>query len=545
MSKKIPIGLSDFKEIIEDNYYYIDKTKLIDDLIKDGSKVKLFTRPRRFGKTLNMSMLSYFFDIVNAEENRKLFKNLYIEKSKTFKYQGQYPVIFISLKDLKADNYELLIDNFRILISKLYRNYEFLLENINKYQFSTFEKILMKSSNLSELEDSLLSLMEALYKYYNKKVVLIIDEYDTPLVSAYTNNYYDKAIGLFRNFFSLALKDNEYLQMGIMTGILRVAKEGIFSGLNNLAVYTILDNKYSNFFGLTENEVKKALIDYQIEYKIDDVKEWYDGYKFGDNEIYNPWSILNFLSNKTLESYWINTSDNFLIKKILNNTDDVLIEELTEIFNYQSLEKSIDKSSNMIDLNNKKEIWQLLLFSGYLTIQNKTETTTDSYLLKIVNKEVHNFFKKTFIDNYLADESLFAKMMMSLLDKDLKAFEQHLQKILLLSFSYYDGAKEEKFYHNLILGMILYLDRRYKVHSNKEIGFGRYDIVLEPKNSNDIAYILEFKVAKSSEELERKVNEALEQIKSQKYDVDLKEKGYSILNIGMAFCGKEVKVKYL
>ncbi|MCI7223509.1 AAA family ATPase, partial [Fusobacterium sp.] len=342
-----------------------------------------------------------------------------------------------------------------------------------------------------------------------------------------------------------ALKDNEYLQMGIMTGILRVAKEGIFSGLNNLAVYTILDNKYSNFFGLTENEVKKALIDYQIEYKIDDVKAWYDGYKFGNSEIYNPWSILNFLASNKLESYWINTSDNFLIKKILNNTDDVLIEELTEIFNYQSLEKSIDKSSNMIDLNNKKEIWQLLLFSGYLTIQNKTETTTDSYLLKIVNKEVHNFFKKTFIDNYLADESLFAKMMMSLLDKDLKAFEQHLQKILLLSFSYYDGTKEEKFYHNLILGMILYLDRRYKVHSNKEIGFGRYDIVLEPKNSNDIAYILEFKVAKSSEELERKVNEALEQIKSQKYDVDLKEKGYNILNVGMAFCGKEVKVKYL
>ncbi|MDY4011194.1 MAG: AAA family ATPase [Fusobacterium gastrosuis] len=545
MSKKIPIGLSDFKTLIENDYYYVDKTNFIEDISTQVGQTLLFTRPRRFGKTLNMSMLRYFFDIVNAEENRKLFKNLYIEKSETFKYQGQYPVIFISLKDLKADNYELLIDNFRILISKLYRNYEFLLENINKYQFSTFEKILMKSSNLSELEDSLLSLMEALYKYYNKKVVLMIDEYDTPLVSAYTNNYYDKAIGLFKNFFSLALKDNEYLQMGIMTGILRVAKEGIFSGLNNLAVYTILDNKYSIFFGLTENEVKKALIDYQIEYKIDDVKAWYDGYKFGDNEIYNPWSILNFLSNKTLESYWINTSDNFLIKKILNNTDDVLIEELTEIFNYQSLEKSIDKSSNMIDLNNKKEIWQLLLFSGYLTIQNKTETTADSYLLKIVNKEVYNFFKKTFIDNYLADESLFAKMMMSLLDKDLKAFEQHLQKILLLSFSYYDGANEEKFYHNLILGMILYLDRRYKVHSNKEIGFGRYDIVLEPKNSNDIAYIFEFKVAKSSEELERKVNEALEQIKSQKYDVDLKEKGYSILNIGMAFCGKEVKVKYL
>ncbi|MDD7391464.1 MAG: AAA family ATPase [Fusobacteriaceae bacterium] len=545
MSKKIPIGLSDFKEIIEDNYYYIDKTELIDDLIKDGSKVKLFTRPRRFGKTLNMSMLSYFFDIVNADENRKLFKDLYIENTENFKYQGENPVIYISLKELKNKSYYDLVEDLKILISKLFYEYRGIIEKLDEFKAPIFKNYITRNSSENDLKNSLGFLSQVLYENYEKKAVIIIDEYDTPIVSAYEHGYYADGISFFRTFLGVALKDNEYLQMGIMTGILRVAKEGIFSGLNNLAVYTILDNKYSNFFGLTENEVKKALIDYQIDYRIDDVKEWYDGYKFGDNDIYNPWSILNFLSNKTLESYWINTSDNFLIKKILNNTDDVLIEELTEIFNYQPLEKSIDKSSNMIDLNNKKEIWQLLLFSGYLTIQNKTETTADSYLLKIVNKEVYNFFKKTFIDNYLADESLFAKMMMSLLDKDLKAFEQHLQKILLLSFSYYDGTKEEKFYHNLILGMILYLDRRYKVHSNKEIGFGRYDIVLEPKNSNDIAYIFEFKVAKSSEELERKVNEALEQIKSQKYDVDLKEKGYSILNIGMAFCGKEVKVKYL
>lgn len=545
MSKKIPIGLSDFKEIIEDNYYYIDKTKLIDDLIKDGSKVKLFTRPRRFGKTLNMSMLSYFFDIVNADENRKLFKDLYIENTESFKYQGENPVIYISLKELKNKSYYDLVEDLKILISKLFYEYRGIIEKLDEFKAPIFKDYITRNSSENDLKNSLGFLSQVLYENYGKKAVIIIDEYDTPIVSAYEHGYYADGISFFRTFLGAALKDNKYLQMGVMTGILRVAKEGIFSGLNNLAVYTILDNDYSNFFGLTEDEVEKTLVEYQIDYRIDDVKEWYDGYKFGDNEIYNPWSILNFLSNKTLESYWINTSDNFLIKKILNNTDDVLIEELTEIFNYQPLEKTIDKSSNMIDLNNKKEIWQLLLFSGYLTIQNKTETTADSYLLKIVNKEVYNFFKKTFIDNYLADESLFAKMMISLLDKDLKAFEQHLQKILLLSFSYYDGANEEKFYHNLILGMILYLDRRYKVHSNKEIGFGRYDIVLEPKNSNDIAYIFEFKVAKSSEELERKVNEALEQIKSQKYDVDLKEKGYNILNVGMAFCGKEVKVKYL
>ncbi|MCI7223380.1 AAA family ATPase, partial [Fusobacterium sp.] len=452
--------------------------------------------------------------------------------------------IYISLKELKNKSYYDLVEDLKILISKLFYEYRGIIEKLDEFKAPIFKDYITRNSSENDLKNSLGFLSQVLYENYGKKAVIIIDEYDTPIVSAYEHGYYVDGISFFRTFLGAALKDNKYLQMGVMAGILRVAKEGIFSGLNNLAVYTILDNDYSNFFGLTEDEVEKTLVEYQIDYRIDDVKEWYDGYKFGDNEIYNPWSILNFLSNKTLESYWINTSDNFLIKKILNNTDDVLIEELTEIFNYQPLEKTIDKSSNMIDLNNKKEIWQLLLFSGYLTIQNKTETTADSYLLKIVNKEVYNFFKKTFIDNYLADESLFAKMMISLLDKDLKAFEQHLQKILLLSFSYYDGANEEKFYHNLILGMILYLDRRYKVHSNKEIGFGRYDIVLEPKNSNDIAYIFEFKVAKSSEELERKVNEALEQIKDKKYDVDLKEKGYNILNIGMAFFGKEVKVKY-
>ncbi|SQC98954.1 Predicted AAA-ATPase [Fusobacterium necrophorum subsp. necrophorum] len=230
--------------------------------------------------------------------------------------------------------------------------------------------------------------------YYGKNVILIIDEYDTPIVSAYEYGYYEEAITFFRPFLSSVLKDNEYLQMGVMTGILRVAKEGIFSGLNNLSVYTILDNDYSEFFGLTEMEVEKSLTDYQMDYRMDDVKEWYDGYQFGDSEIYNPWSILNFLSSKKLESYWINTSDNYLIKKILNNSDDILIEELRELFNYQFLEKSIDKSSNMVDLRNKKEIWQLLLFSGYVTIEKKTETTPDSYSLKIVNKEVHNFFKR-------------------------------------------------------------------------------------------------------------------------------------------------------
>ncbi|MDY4011516.1 MAG: AAA family ATPase, partial [Fusobacterium gastrosuis] len=331
MSKKIPIGISDFKEIIEDNYYYIDKTELIDDLIKDGSKVKLFTRPRRFGKTLNMSMLSYFFDIVNADENRKLFKDLYIENTENFKYQGENPVIYISLKELKNKSYYDLVEDLKILISKLFYEYRGIIEKLDEFKAPIFKDYITRNSSENDLKNSLGFLSQVLYENYGKKAVIIIDEYDTPIVSAYEHGYYVDGISFFRTFLGAALKDNKYLQMGVMAGILRVAKEGIFSGLNNLAVYTILDNDYSNFFGLTEDEVEKTLVEYQIDYRIDDVKEWYDGYKFGDNEIYNPWSILNFLSNKTLESYWINTSDNFLIKKILNNTDDVLIEELTEI----------------------------------------------------------------------------------------------------------------------------------------------------------------------------------------------------------------------
>lgn len=400
MTKKIPIGISDFKVLIENGYYYFDKTKFIPNIIEEFGKSLLFTRPRRFGKTLNMSMLRYFFDIRNAEENRNLFKDLYIEKTSNIEYQGQYPIIYLSLKDLKLNSFEETIEEIKNLIAELYEEHIYILENLSSFNKNIFNHVLNRNANMVELRNSLKFLSKILKDFYGKNVVLIMDEYDTPIVSAYEYGYYDEIITFFRPFLSSVLKDNEHLQMGIMTGILRVAKEGIFSGLNNLSVYTILDDKYSDFFGLTENEVEKSLLDFQMDYRIDEVKSWYDGYKFGETEIYNPWSILNFLSSKKLESYWINTSDNFLIKKILGNSDDSIREELREIFNYRFIEKSIDKASNMIDVNNTKEIWQLLLFSGYLTIGKKTETTIDSYLLKVVNKEVHNFFQKIFIDNY-------------------------------------------------------------------------------------------------------------------------------------------------
>ncbi|WP_022820288.1 AAA family ATPase [Fusobacterium russii] len=543
MSKRIPIGISDFKTLIENEYYYFDKTKFIENIIEESGKSLLFTRPRRFGKTLNMSTLRYFFDIANAEENRKLFKDLYIEKSASFKYQGQYPIIYISLKDLKLNSFKETLEELKNLIAELYEEHIYTLENLSSFNENIFNNILTRKPNMVELRNSLKFLSKILKDHHKKKVVLIIDEYDTPIVSGYEYGYYDEAISFFRSFLGSVLKDNEYLQIGVMTGILRVAKEGIFSGLNNLSVYTILDDKYSEFFGLNEIEVEKALIDYYIDYRINDVKKWYDGYLFGNTEIYNPWSIVNFIANKELESYWVNTSDNHLIKKILSEADNSIFEDLQKLFNYQVIEKSIDKSSSLTELNDKKDLWQLLLFSGYLTIEKKIENTMGVYSLKIVNREIHNFFKKMFIDNFLSDESTFLKMIESLFKKDFVSFEKYLQSILLSSLSYYDTAHEEKFYHNLMLGMILYLDKKYKVLSNREIGLGRYDIALEPKNINDTAYIFEFKVAKNSKDLERKAQEALEQIKDRKYFIGLKDQNFNVLHIGMAFCGKEVKVK--
>ena len=286
--KRIPIGLSNFKHLIEEDFYYFDKTKFIDEIIQDGAQVKLFTRPRRFGKTLNMSMLKYFFDIKEAEENRKIFKDLYIEKIESFKEQGQYPVIFLSLKDLKARTWEIMEKDIKSTVASLFSEYKYLLKDLDKFDTITFENVIMKNIELENLKEILKFLTKILYEKYNKKVIVLIDEYDSPLVSAYTNGYYENAKDFFKTFYSSVLKDNVYLQMGVLTGIIRVIKAGIFSDLNNLRTYTILSDVYTDSYGLTEEEVEKSLKDYGIEAEISKVKDWYDGYKFGDSEVYNP-----------------------------------------------------------------------------------------------------------------------------------------------------------------------------------------------------------------------------------------------------------------
>ena len=542
--KRIPIGLSDFKHLIEEDFYYFDKTNFIEQVIQDGAQVKLFTRPRRFGKTLNMSMLKYFFDIKEAEENRKLFKNLYIEKTNSFKEQGKYPVIFLSLKDLKATTWEEMEKDIKSTIASLFLEYEDLYYELGEFDKPLFKKIAIKEVDIENLKDALKVLVKILYKKYNEKVVVLIDEYDSPLVSAYINGYYEKVKNFFKTFYSTVLKDNTCLQMGVLTGIIRVLKAGIFSDLNNLRTYTILSDDYTDSYGLTEKEVEKSLKDYGLEYEISKVKDWYDGYKFGDSEVYNPWSILNFLQDKELRAYWVDTSGNDLIKNVLKMTNKNIITALERLFNGEGLRQNLSGTSDLSKILSDDEIWELLLFSGYLTIEEKIDQ--DNYILRLPNKEVKSLFRKTFIETYIARGSKLSFLMESLIGNKIEDYEENLQEILLTSVSYNDTKKgNEAFYHGLIMGMGLYLEGEYITKSNIESGLGRYDFSVEPKNKSKRAYIMEFKSTDSVEKLEEVSKEALKQIEDKKYDISLKQNEVKeITYMGIAFYGKQIKISY-
>ena len=540
VKKGLPSGISDFKVLREANYYYVDKTKWIEELQQEIGKTILFTRPRRFGKTLNMSMLKYFWDIQNQEENRKLFQGLEIEASPCMTEQAKYPVIFITFKDIKERNWKDCFTQIKILLKDLYNSFEFVRSCLNPSELVEFDNIWLRKEE-GDYRNALKMLSFFLKKYYQRKVMILIDEYDTPIVSAYEHGYYEEAITFFRNFYSIALKDNEYLHIGVMTGILRVAKEGIFSGLNNLAVYSVLDERYSSYFGLTGQEVESALNDYGLDYQMEEVKEWYDGYRFGNVEIYNPWSILNYISHQKLEAYWVNTSNNFLIYDLLEQANRNLFEELQAVFQGKEIQKTLEYSFSFQDMSNPQEIWQLLVHSGYLKIEKNMGN--HRYALKIPNQEIYSFFEKSFLNRFLGGVDYFQDMMSSLKQGEIPIFEKKLQEILLSNVSYHDVGEEEKYYHNLVLGMVLSLSKEYTVHSNVESGYGRYDLSLEPKDRRKTGLILEFKVAKSKEELEKKAKEALEQIENKEYTAEMKQREISkVLGIGIAFYGKKVKI---
>ena len=542
--KKIPIGVEDFREIIKNDYCYIDKTKLIEEIVKDGSKVKLFTRPRRFGKTLNMSTLKYFFDVKEAERNRKLFKDLYIENSPVFSEQGKYPVIFISMKGISNDTYEQTINDIRVKIKELFKENSDLIEKINKYDVPDFEKYITEKIDEAQLKNSLKFLTKTLFEVYNKPVVLLIDEYDSVIINAYENEYYQEMINFLKGFYGDVLKTNQYLKMGVLTGIVRVAQAGIFSDLNNLMVHTVLNkDEYSECFGLNENEVEKTLHDYNIEYKTEDVKSWYNGYKFGNVNVYNPWSILNYIYYKELKAYWVNTSSNVVIKEMLKNSDSRVFKTLEDLFAKKDVPVTISDNIALGKHLSPSEIWELLLFSGYLTIKDKIDE--DEYIVRIPNQEILSFFKKTFLTILFGELQTVKDVKYALFNKDIRGLKKIIKSLVLHAVSFYDtDERYENNYQMLLSGFFYALEGIYFVYPNMESGDGRPDIILEPLDKKHPAYIFELKKLKTKN-IEKETEKALEQIEENRYDSILKRKGISeIIKIGIVFDKKKVEFRY-
>ena len=538
--KPLPIGIDDFKTIIEEDYYYADKTKMIESLLDDGAGVTLFTRPRRFGKTLNMSMLNYFFNLKNKEENRKLFENLYISKSKYMNQQGGYPVIYLSFKDIKALNWEKCYFMTKRLITYLYNEFEFLREKLNKKDLSDFDKVWLDEEG-ADWENSLKNLLRYLYEYYNKKVVVLIDEYDTPIVSGYNNGYKKEVLDLYRSLYSTVLKSNMHLQFSVMTGILRIAKEGIFSGLNNLQVYNIFEKNFSEYYGLTEEEVLEGLKYYNLEYEINDVKDWYDGYQFGNTEVYNPWSIINFLKNGKLKPYWQGTAGNETINELLDRGNKEIFDDLEKLFRKETVYKKIRDFTEFTDDIN--EIWELFLYSGYLTTSGKQKDR--EYPLRIPNREIMEFFEDRFIDRFTGNYQKFSDTIRYLRVGNIEKFGEVLQEEILSSLSYFDTDKDEKYYKVFLIGIFVALMNDYVRLSERESGHGRADLILEPKKKENPGYIFEFKVANSEEELESYAEEGFEQIEKKEYNIELINRGVTeIIYIGLAFYKKKLKMKY-
>ena len=541
MLKGIPIAIEDFKKIIETNCYYIDKTKFIEDILVDRAEVKLFCRPRRFGKTLNMSTLRYFFDIENKEKNRKLFNGLYIESSPMIKEQGKYPVIFLSMKGITGNTWKDSFSEIKVKIKELFKDFTYLVESLDKYEKVDFEKYILEINNLGEadLKKSLHILTKLLYKYYNQKVVVLIDEYDSPIINSYEKGYYTEMKDFFKAFYGDALKTNEYLQMGVLTGIIRVAQAGIFSDLNNFTNYTILNNEYSQSFGLVEREVKAMLDYYNIGYEMPEVKAWYDGYSFGEDEIYNPWSVLKYVQFKKVKSYWINTSGNTLILNMLLASNSTVFDNLNDLINGKDIMVYINESIRMGDNLSPNNIWEIMLFSGYLTVKETLNETM--FTLRIPNKEIQNLFKGLFVDAIFRESNSVGSLVQALVTKNISQVIKSLEDVVINAISFYDTSKKyENPYQTLLGGFLYALDDYYIMIPNVESGYGRADIILNPRNKDWPGYIFELKRANTNDE-EKEAEKALQQINDNKYETLLKrEKVRDIIKIGLVFDGKKV-----
>lgn len=545
--KLLPTGIENFKMMIDKSAYYVDKTNFIEDVLNE--QVVLYTRPRRFGKTLNMSMLYYFFSI-NEKENSYLFDGLNISKNKdALKYQNKYPTIFISLKEMKSLTFDAQISSFSNVIYELLdKNLEILSsDQLSDTTKDILNKLHNRSSCVEDLKISLRVITNALYTYYQQKVIVLIDEYDVPLQAAYQNNYYEEMVEFLRSVFSSALKTNDALEKGVMTGCLRISKESIFTGLNNFTAYSVLNNISSESFGFTESEVKQLLKDYSLSEKMDEVKEWYDGYQFGNNEIYNPWSTLMYVKNITQDvsfkpiSFWANTSGNDLVVKYIQNGDKKLRKEFDLLMNGQSLIKYIKPELTYREMDNINNIYSFLLLTGYLkVIKDRGE---NQYELVIPNKEVYEIYKQSFM-SYFEDYTTSRKgeLYQEFVDGDAKKVNLLLNDILLRSISYFDN--QESFYHGFLVGLL----NDYEVVSNRESGNGRFDVCVLPENILGTIVLIECKHSISEDNLIDDAKEGARQIVEQKYLEEHKFKKYeNVIGYGISFYKKQcyvVKVEH-
>lgn len=565
MYKKIPIGDSDFRYIITDNQYYIDKSLLIKD-IENAGKSLLVTRPRRFGKTLNMMMLKYFYDV--NEDNRELFSGLKIEVEEGGKYMekcGKHPVIFLSFKDLKNLTWESMYIAFLDNLIYSLKPFAHILKDssLPEDDFQLFQKLFSETIEPAHFNGLLKSLCRVLFQYYDKKVVILIDEYDTPVIASYTQDYYKQMINLIRNFLSSGLKDNPYLEKGILTGITRIAtcsersrtKESLFSGLNNFEVFSIFDSKMSDKFGFTQDEVHVFLEEYGILGKEEAVKLWYNNYQFGEVEIYNPWSIINFINNngKTFDTFWVNTSDNALVRELMFNKANSIRNELEALIRGEWLHIRLEKNLSFLELETKiHAVWNVLLFAGYLTFSDIEYSTTLTYCkVKIPNYEVNNVFHR-FIQGWIETQirdSEHEDMLAALLLGEVLIFKKIFKRFVEAVFSFHDtaGTMPEKFYHAFILGLMVKLEASYHILSNREIGYGRADICLIPKkDKNKLGIIIEIKAPDKSEKetLEMGLEMAEKQTITRNYAAIMLQ--YEIPNfiaIAIAVQGKKCLVK--
>lgn len=553
--KPLPVGISDYVRA-QAEYYYVDKTLLIKDFLDQKPLVSLFTRPRRFGKTLNMDMLRVFFEI-SDEDTSIYFRDKAIWKcgDEYCSHQGKYPVIFLTFKDVKFSSWAATIDKIRDLLQAEFGRHRELLESekLAKYEKEYFARILDGAPTEVDLTSALEKLSRMLTEHYGKSPIIIIDEYDTPIQEGYSENFYDETIGFMRNFFSGAFKDNRNLSYGFLTGILRIAQESIFSGLNNLTVNSVMDEAYDSYFGFTRSEVHEMLEYYGVMEREAELKAWYDGYLFGGTEIYNPWSVINYVSKGcTPQAYWVNTGKNEVLEAVLKASTDDVTESLYALLQGERVIARIDQNVVYRSLSeDPANIYSLLLVAGYLKMSAKKLQMDGAYLceVSIPNREVAAVYKSEILSHLLEVGAITRttanKIAESLYANDLKKLQQAITEYMDKSISYYDSGTEG-FYHGLILGLIALMDNQYKIKSNRESGDGRYDICLIPRDGKHPGIIMELKseTGLGEEELKSLSEKALNQINHKRYDTELRGDGVeNILKLGIAFSGKKVKIK--